>query len=178
MTDTYFAADLTNSFITLSSLNLRNLGNDELVPFYTGPNIPPSSLSAGLSTAQNLISSAGLGSISPADYGDQTTGSSVSLFIKFLTSAGIEYTYVDDFSEASSAATVPDLGARSAYVTKKSGSINLPISDIRDRIRNETDASTSEHLVEPIIPVFADADPYAAVRIRNMREYITRYLKV
>lgn len=178
MTDTYFAADLTNSLITLVQLNLRNLSNPELAPFYSGPAISVADSAAGLEKAQALTKSAGLGPINQQDYYEQVRGSSPELFRKFLNAAGIETYYVDDFTEADAAKTIPDLGARSAYVTKKSGSMNLSIADIRDRIRNETDASTSEHLVEPAIPIFADADPYAAVRIRNMREYITRYLKI
>jgi len=178
MTDTYLAADLTNSFSTLVQLNLRNLDNSELTPFYTGPNIPATEISDGLKAAQTLTQDAGLGAISQADYSEQTRGASSALFKKFLFAAGIEAEYTDDFAEASSTIIVPDLGQRSAYVTKKSGTPNLSISDIRDRIRNQADVSTSEHLAEPDIPVLADADVYAAVRIRNMREYITRYLQV
>lgn len=178
MTDTYLAADLTNSFATLVQLNLRNLSNTELSAFYTGPNISASAIAAGLRAAQTLTTEAGLGPISQADYSEQTRGASADLFKKFLAAAGIEAEYTDDFAEASNTVVIPDLGQRSAYVTKKSGTPNLSIADIRDRIRNQADVSTSEHLAEPDVLVLADADPYAAVRIRNMREYITRYLKV
>jgi len=176
MTDTYLAADMTNAFITLARLNLRNLDNQELAPFYSGPELPEIELADRLSAAQALTNSAGLGAIPEFTYIEQTRGRSVNLFKSFLNASGIESEYVDDLIEVAANPQTPDLGLRSAFVTKKSATPNLAISDIRDRIRNETDASTAEHLAEPALLIVADADPYAAVRIKNMRQYITRYL--
>lgn len=178
MTTTYFAAELTNSFEELVRLNLRNLSNEELSPFYYGPTIPPAKFDAGLAAAQELTTKVGLGPISESAYANQTTGSSQSFFKSFMNAAGIESEFSDDFVTADAAPTIPDLGSRSAFVTKKSASIGLSIADIRNRIRNQSDDSTADHLVEPQLPIISDSDPFTAVRLRNMREYVNRYLNI
>lgn len=178
MTDTYFAADRTNAFIELVTLNLRNLNNPDLSPFYSGKNIPPSEFAESLAAAQTLTSDAQRGAISANEFTQQTTGSSSAFFKLFLNAAGVETLFEDDFAEADSGALVPDLGARSTYILKNSGSAPLAVSDIRDRIRDQVDASSAEHLLEPTLPLLADADPYARARIKNMREFISRYLSV
>jgi len=178
MTDTYFAADRTNALIELVTLNLRNLNNPDLTPFYSGDNIPQSKFATNLAAAQELMTAVQGGTLSANEFTQQTNGASASLFKSFLNAAGIETLFEDDFAEANAAALVPDLGSRSTYILKNSGTPSLTISDIRDRIRDQVDASSAEHLLEPTLPLLADADPYARARIKNMREYISRYLSV
>lgn len=175
---TYFAADMTNSFAELVELDLRNLSNPDLAPFFSGPNMPANQAGASLTTAQALLSSVGGAGLSLTEFTTQTTGQSADLFKTFLEAAGIESTFTDDLRESTQAAVIPELGARSTFIVKKAGTPSLTVSDIRDRIRDQVDASSAEHLTEPTLPVLADSDPYASARFRRMREYISRYLKV
>lgn len=175
---TYYAAQLTNSFINTVQLNLRNLNSADLEPFYDGPNMPDADVAGALTAANAHQVAANLTAVPESDFRRQTFGKDSNFFRTFLGAAGFETEYEDDFIAGSSVELVPELGPRSAYISKNSGAANLSIAKIRDSIRNQSGSATADHLVEPTLPVLAESDPYVRVRIKNMREYINRYFKV
>lgn len=172
----YFAARMMNAMIGAVKYGVRDLRNSDLTPFFDGPQIPASEVTAAVSAAQAIQRRAETEVISRSSFADQAGKPSRRFFLEYVQAAGLELTYSQELFESDDATREPQSAFLSSFLEERGGARSIPVS--AEGIA--ADGSTTgmvQHLAQPEVPLIADADAYVRPKIRNMRQYINRYLK-
>lgn len=172
----YFAAKMTNAAIEAIGYGVRDLRNRDLQPFYDGPTVPPSAVADGVAAALEISAAAGTTAVTTDTYVDQAGAPNPRFFVEYLEGAGIEQVFTPDLFETADAARQPQSEFLAGFIEERGGAVSIP-AVAASVAPTSTVTATVQHLTVPDLLPIADADQYVRPKIKNMRQYINRYLK-
>jgi len=170
----YVASLLFRRYLDMLERGVRDIENPDLAPYYDGPAAPPAEVTANLALTQILLNKVNL-SIAASDFSIQSGPPSTQIFTSVIEGAGIERTFSDDLFLENSVAQLPDVGFRTSFSSERSYD-RTAVSMLREAAGIE--GSDIDHLRSPALPVLADADSYARIKIQRAKEFVRRYLVI